>query len=103
MLLIKYDVKKADVIKKAALTPVYGYQIFDGKREPKRDKIIQLAFGFGLSLEETQKLLRSAGYGELYPKVKRDVVFIYAINNKMSIEEVEKILFKAGEKSIEII
>lgn len=103
MLLVKYNMKKAEVIKKAELTPVYGYQIFDGKREPKRDKIIQLAFGFGLTLEEVQRLLKCAGHSELYPKVKRDVLFIYAINNRLNKDEAEQLLFKMGEKSLEAI
>ena len=62
ILLEKYNVKRADVIKKSALATVYGYQIFDGRREPKRDKVIQLSFGFGLTLDETQRLLKCAGH-----------------------------------------
>jgi len=103
MLLVKYNMKKAEVIKKSELTTVYGYQIFDGKREPKRDKIIQLAFGFGLTLGETQRLLKCAGHSELYPKVKRDVLFIYAINNRLNKNVVEQLLFQMGEKSLEAI
>ncbi len=102
-LLQKYNMKKADVIKRASLAAVYGYQIFDGKKEPKRDKVIQLAFGFGLTLEETQRLLKCAGHSELYPKVKRDVLFIYAINNRLNKEEVEQLLFQMGENSLEVI
>lgn len=103
ILLEKYNVKRADVIKKSALATVYGYQIFDGRREPKRDKVIQLAFGFGLTLDETQRLLKCAGHSELYPKIKRDVLFIYAINNKMDKDEVEQLLFQMGEKGLEDI
>lgn len=103
ILLKEYKMKRAEVIKRAALTTVYGYQIFDGRREPKRDKVIQLAIGFGLSLPETQRLLKCAGHSELYPKVKRDVLFIYAINNKYGIEEIENLLFHMGEKALENI
>lgn len=103
ILLQKYNMKKADVIKRASLAAVYGYQIFDGKRDPKRDKVIQLAFGFGLTLEETQTLLKCAGHSELYPKVKRDVLFIYAINNRLNKNEVEQLLFKMEENSLEDI
>ena len=103
ILLEKYNVKRADVIKKSALATVYGYQIFDGRREPKRDKVIQLSFGFGLTLDETQRLLKCAGHSELYPKIKRDVLFIYAINNKMDKDEVEQLLFQMGEKGLEDI
>lgn len=37
------------VIKKAQIDRTYGHQIFNGTRQPSRDKLIQLAFGFGLS------------------------------------------------------
>lgn len=103
MLLQRSGMKKADIIKKAGLTPVYGYQIFDGRREPKRDKVIQLAIGFSLSMEETQKLLKKAGHNELYPKVKRDVLLIYAVNNGMDIDAVENLLYQMGETSLENI
>ena len=36
------------VILNAQLDRVYGHQIFSGTRKPSRDKVIQLAFGFGL-------------------------------------------------------
>jgi hypothetical protein len=96
-LLNKYQIKKAEVISKSGIAAVYGYQIFDGRREPKRDKVIQIAIGFGLSLEETQKLLRNAGYNELYPRNRRDVLLIYSINNRLDIVQVEKLLFEMGE------
>lgn len=92
--------KKADVIKLSGLNGVYGYQIFDGRREPSRDKVLQLAIGFGLDLEETKKLLKCAGLGELYPRIKRDALFIYAINNSMNIDETEALLYKMGESGL---
>lgn len=102
-LLLKYDIRKSEVIKRAALATGYGYQIFDGKREPKRDKLIQLAFGFGLTLEETQLLLRYGGHSQLYPKIKRDALFIYGINRNLEIEEIEHLLFQMEEKELEAI
>ncbi len=99
-LLERYQIKKSDVISKAGLTTVYGYQIFDGRREPKRDKIIQLAIGFGLTLDETQRLLRYAGYNSLYPKNRRDVLFIFSINKKLEITEVDNLLYDMGESRL---
>lgn len=102
-LLAKYNVTKAEVIKRSSLATAYGYQIFDGRKKPKRDKVIQLAFGFGLTLKETQTLLKFAGHSELYPKVRRDVLFIYGINNKLNIVEIEQLLFQMKENSLEDI
>lgn len=99
-LLKSYKMIKAEVIKRSGLNGVYGYQIFDGRREPSRDKVLQLAIGFGLDLEEVKKLLKCAGLGELYPRIKRDALLIHAINNSMSIDETEALLYKMGESGL---
>ena len=83
------------VIKKAQLARTYGHQIFSGTRIPSRDKLIQLAFGFELSLDETQKLLKVSGKSVLYAKIKRDAVCIYAISHHMSVMEVQEMLAAA--------
>lgn len=81
------------VIKNAQIDRVYGHQLFSGIRKPSRDKVLQLAFGFGLSLAETQKLLRIADKSSLYPKIKRDAAIIYGLNNRMQISEMQEFLF----------
>lgn len=81
------------IIKNAQIDRVYGHQLFSGTRKPSRDKALQLAFGFGLSLEETQKLLRMADKSSLYPKIKRDAAIIYGLNNRMQISEMQELLF----------
>ena len=55
-LLQEKNLQKSAVIKKAKLNEIYGYQIIADKRMPSRDKLIALAFGMELSLEETQQL-----------------------------------------------
>lgn len=79
------NIKKSQAIKNAELNEIYGYQIFSGKRFPSRDKLIALAFGMGLSLEETQQLLKYGGFATLYPKNKRDSIIIWCISNTFSI------------------
>ena len=59
------------VIKQAGIERTYGHQLFNGTRKPSRDKVIQLAFGFKLDLDDTQKLLQIAQKSPLYPKIKR--------------------------------
>ena len=86
------DVVPSKVIKKAQIDRTYGYQIFNGTRTPSRDKIIMLAFGFSLSLEETQKLLKVAQKSVLYPKIKRDAVCIFAISKHMNVMQLQELL-----------
>ncbi len=80
------------VIKRSQIDRTYGHQIFNGTRIPSRDKLIQLAFGFGLTFEETQTLLKKAGKCMLYAKVKRDAACIYGLSHKMSVMEVQDLM-----------
>ncbi|MCL2820130.1 MAG: hypothetical protein FWD38_04780 [Oscillospiraceae bacterium] len=81
------------VIKKADIERTYGHQLFNGTRTPSRDKVIQLAFGFEMGYEETQKLLSVARKSSLHPKVKRDAVIIYAIEHELTLDDVQATLF----------
>lgn len=81
------------VILKSQIDRVYGHQIFNGTRKPSRDKVLQLAFGFGLNVDETQTLLRVARKSILYPKLKRDAIIIFALNNKLNISGVQELLY----------
>ena len=86
------DIVPEQVIKKAQIDRTYGHQIFNGTRVPSRDKLIQIAFGFGLTFEETQNLLKSAGKSVLYPKFKRDAAIIFGISHQMDIMEMQYLL-----------
>ena len=86
------DVVPEQIIKKAQIDRTYGHQLFNGTRNPSRDKLIQLAVGFELSLEETQKLLKKAGKSILYPKIKRDAACIYGISHGMNVMELQELL-----------
>lgn len=80
------------VIKRAGIDRTYGHQLFSGRRKPSRDKVIQLAFGFGLGVEGTQRLLKVARKPSLYPKLKRDAVVIYCLAQDMGIAEAQNVL-----------
>lgn len=88
----KYNIHSGEVIRRANIERTYGYQIFNGTRNPSRDKLIQLAFGFGLSLEETQRLLKKSGKSELYSKIKRDAACIFGLSHQMNILEMQELL-----------
>ena len=86
----------AQAIERSQIERTYGHQLFNGTRRPSRDKVIQLALGFGLNVDETQRLLRSAGKSPLYPRLKRDAAILYGIQKKLSILAVQEILTKYG-------
>lgn len=80
------------VIKRAEIDRSYGHQLFNGTRQPSRDKVLQLALGMGLDVDETQKLLRAAGRSPLYPRIKRDAVVLFALSRSMGVVEVQAML-----------
>lgn len=93
-LLEKKNLKKSEVIKNAQISEVYGYQIFSGIRKPERNKLLCLAFGMGLSFNETQELLKLSGYPLLYVKKEFDSIVAYGICKGLSIIEVNNLLFE---------
>jgi len=95
-LLSQYDKKKSDVINRSGLNQIYAYQIFAGTKNPSRDKLIAIMFGYELSVDDGNMLLKSAGLSNLYPRDKRDAVIIFGLNNKLNIGEVDEALFDLG-------
>ena len=89
----KKGIKKSYAIKAAEMSEVYGYQIFSGIRHPERNKLLCLAIGMNLTLDETQNLLKCAGYNPLYVKLPFDSVVIYGICKRLSVIKINEILF----------
>lgn len=86
ILLAQKALKKSDVITKANLDKSYAYQIFNGnKTNPSRDKLIMLAFGMELNLDETRKLLKISNVSDLYIRNPRDAAIIFCIENKLDL------------------
>lgn len=86
--------KKSKIIKNAELSEVYGYQIFSGLRLPERKKLLCLAIGMGLNIEEAQKLLKCAGYSQLYVKLPFDSVVLYGLCKGLSVVQINELLYK---------
>lgn len=98
-MLIQHGVAKKDVIKKAQLDTTYGYQIFQGKKNPSRDILLKLAFGFHLTVDETKRLLYYGNAGTLYPRVKRDAYIMYALHRQFTVTQLNQYLYDKNEKT----
>ncbi len=88
--------RPVEVIRRAGLDRTYGHQLFSGIRKPSRDKLIQLAFGFGLSVEETQELLKVALKSPLYPKIMRDAAVMRCLFEGCKIDDLQALLLQLG-------
>lgn len=91
-LLRQKHLRKSTVIRRSMLSEIYAYQIFGGVKKPRRDKLLCLALGMGLSLEETQKMLRVCGFPPLYVRHQRDCVIIHALLHQLTVSELNALL-----------
>lgn len=102
MLITEKQLKKSEVIQRANLDKNYAYQIFNGtKSNPSRDKMIMLAFGMGLNLNETRKLLKLSQVRDLYVRDPRDSVIIFCLNKGNNLMETNEFLNNYGLDCLE--
>ena len=101
-LMIERDISKADVSRLSKLDRSYTSQIIENNpsKKPGRDKMLCIALGLNLSVEETDKLLTLSGNNPLYPRVKRDSIIAYALNKKMNVMDTNAELSKHGEEEL---
>ena len=84
------------VILRSQIERSYGHQLFNGTRRPSREKVIQLAFGLSLAVEEAQDLLQAAGKGLLNPRVPRDAAIIFCLHQRLSLIDAQDVLSTNG-------
>ena len=84
------------IIRRSNLESSFGHRLFSGTRNPSRDTVLQLAFGFGLTSDETQLLMKVARVTALHPKVRRDAVIAYGLHHQLSLIETQQLLHDAG-------
>jgi len=96
-LLEKYGISKYAAVKASGLSDSYAFQIFQGYKNPSRDKLLSLAIGMQISLDECQRLLKLAGVNELYAKNRRDAILIFGLEKNLSVPQLNEILFDMEE------
>ena len=96
----KRNISKAALAKKSGMSEVYLHQVFSGRRNPSRSRLICLCFGLSATLDETQELLKQGGFAQLFPKNRRDAIIIYGLVNSASLFEVNDKLFSEGEETL---
>lgn len=77
--------KKKDVIARSCISEQYGYQLLNGsKKTTDRDKLLGLCIAAGLSIKQTDRVLKMSGFSPLYSKIDRDAVIMICINKRMN-------------------
>lgn len=91
---------KAALARRAGMSEVYLHQVFSGRRNPSRDRLLCICMGMDVPLEEIQALLRQAGYAEIYPKIRRDAIICHGILHRKALDEINDALFAEGERTL---
>lgn len=92
---------KSNIINSADISYIYFYEIMQGKKVPKKDKIMRLIIAMELDLDDAQKALKYCNQSALYPRIKRDSLLIYAIENHYSIFQTQALLLENGEQELQ--
>lgn len=96
----KKNLSKAALARKAGMSEVYLHQVFSGRRNPSRDRLLCLCIGLEATLEETQCMLQRASYAQLYPKSKRDAIISHGIIHHTELNEINDKLFAENERTL---
>lgn len=87
--------KLSIVARKAHMSSSYLYKLSEGKRKsPTRNKALQICFGLGLDIDESNEFLKTAGVGI------RDSIIMFCLEKGWGIIECEELLEKYNESSI---
>ena len=100
-IIVRKMISKSQLINDSQINRIYAYQILSGaKSSPTRDKLLCLLIALHLSLDEIQAFLKSNGYPQLYPRIKRDSIIIFCINKGSTVVETNYELFSHEEKAL---
>ncbi len=92
-------ISPADVAKRSGQGE-YVYKVIRGERKPSRDVCIAMSIGMGLSLDESQLLLRVFKWAILDPRDKRDSIIMYSLKEKHTIEQTNDLLYDMEQQTL---
>lgn len=94
------NMAKTTLAKSSGISEVYLHQVFAGRRNPSRDRLLCICVGLGITLDETQRMLTQGGYAQLYPRTRRDAIISYGVVHQLPLGEVNDKLFAEQEKTL---
>lgn len=97
---VRCGLSKAEIARRSGMSEVYLHQVFSGRRNPSRDRLLSLCVGLGASLEEANQLLKQAAYAQLYPRLRRDAIISHGLIHQHTLREINETLFAENEKTL---
>lgn len=90
-----------EVMRKSNIDKGYFYNIINGDKKPRRDKIICVCIGAGMDLKHLNRGLRIAKYSKIDPKDERDLRIKYEVNK--GVDNVIDVNLKLDEYGLELL
>ena len=91
---------KAALARQAGMSEVYLHQVFAGRCNPCRDRLLCLCIGLEVTVVVSQELMGQGGYAQLYPRVRRDAIILHAIAHGIALPLVNDKLYEENEKTL---
>lgn len=98
--ILEHNLCESDLIKASLIQRNYAYQIFNGSKNPGREKVLALCIAAGMNYEETQRALALANLGKLYPRRKDDSIIIFALEHKLNVLQTNELLYEECHKTL---
>ena len=96
----KKSITKAELARRAGISEVYLHQVFSGRRNPSRDRLLCICIGLGATLDEIQSLLKRVSYAQIYPKLTRDAIISFGVVHHLDLNAINDKLFAENEKTL---
>ena len=87
------DLTKAELARRSGISEVYLHQVFAGRRNPSRDRLLCICVGLGITLDETQRMLTQGG-------LRPTVIISYGVVHQLPLGEINDKLFAEQEKTL---
>lgn len=94
------NMAKTTLAKSSGISEVYLHQVFAGRRNPSRDRLLCICVGLGITLDEIQRMLTQGSYAQLYPRTRRDAIISYGVVHQLPLGEINDKLFAEQEKTL---
>ena len=97
-ILARKGIQKKDLFVRAGISPNLGYQLLRGIRKSKnRDVYLKIAIEAGLTLDETQQMLKLLNVGVIYPLKERDAVVYYGMTHGYNLVRIQELIEERGQ------
>ena len=96
----KKSITKAELARRAGISEVYLHQVFSGRRNPSRDRLLCICIGLGATLDEIQSLLKRVSSAQISPKINRDANISFGVVHHIDLNPINDKLFAENEKTL---